>query len=304
MERIAYKGWQNCYRMSNGIIDLIATTDVGPRLIRFGFSGDVNEFKEYPDMLGKTGGEEFRLYGGHRLWHAPEARPRTYYPDNVPVTIEQHSEWVRLIQPVENTTGIQKEMDVALSVDAACVRVTHRLRNTNLWAVELAPWALSVMAPGGRVLLPLPPRGSHEANLVPANTLTMWAYTDMSDPRWTWGRKYVMLRQDPQRTEPQKVGLMVPNGWVAYARDGHLLVKLFHHVSGAPYPDWGCSVETFTNAEMLEVETLGPTVTLQPNGAVEHVETWWLYRDVPVPTSDADIDAHVLSKVTRARTAS
>src|SRR5688500_11349363 len=106
MEKIDYKGWPNCYRLSNGVVDLVITTDVGPRVIRFGFLGEDNEFKEYAEMSGKTGGDEWRIYGGHRLWHAPEAAPRTYFPDNAPVQIEEHAGFVRLIQSVETTTGI------------------------------------------------------------------------------------------------------------------------------------------------------------------------------------------------------
>ena len=297
MEKIAYRGWPNCYRLSNGLVDLIVTADVGPRIIRFGFPGEGNEFKEYADMVGKVGGDEWRLYGGHRLWHAPEAQPRSYFPDNGPVQVAEHAGLVRVVQPAEATTGIQKEIDLRLSPDRAHVQVTHRLRNTNLWAVVLAPWALSVMAQGGRVVLPLPPRGSHEENLQPANTLTLWAYTDMADPRWTWGTRYIMLRQDPQIARPQKIGLMNPEGWVAYARNGHLFVKTFDYLRGATYPDWGCSVETFTNADMLEVETLAPLALLQPGTTVEHVENWWLFRDVPLPEGDADIDRTVLPKV-------
>jgi len=302
MEKMNYKGWPNCYRLSNRLVDLIVTTDVGPRIIRFGFVGEDNEFKEYEDMVGKTGGDEWRIYGGHRLWHAPEAMPRTYFPDNSPIQIEQHAGFVHLIQPLEATTGIQKEMDVHLAPDEARVAVTHRLRNTNLWAVELAPWALSVMAPGGKAIIPLPPRGSHEGNLLPTGTITLWAYTDMTDPRWTWGSKYVMLRQDARMEQPQKVGMMVPDGWIAYAHHGHLFVKKFGYVQGARYPDLGCSVEAFTNADMLEVETLGPFVHLQPDASVEHVEYWFLFRDVPVPKDDADVDRDVLPKATEAAT--
>ena len=80
VEKTEYRGWQNCYRLSNNLVDLIVTTDVGPRVIRFGFVGEENEFKEYEELMGRTGGAEWRIYGGHRLWHAPEARPRTYYP--------------------------------------------------------------------------------------------------------------------------------------------------------------------------------------------------------------------------------
>lgn len=297
MEKIHYKGWPNCYRLSNGLVDLIVTTDVGPRIIRFGFVGQDNEFKEYEDMVGKRGGDEWRIYGGHRLWHAPEAQPRTYYPDNSPVTLEEHSGFVRVIQPTEATTGIQKEMDIHLSPDEAHVEVVHRLRNRNPWTVELAVWALSVMAQGGRAIIPLPPRGSHEENLQPTSSMTLWAYTDLADPRWTWGTKYVMLRQDPQAEEPQKVGMMVPEGWAACARDGHLFVKKFDYVQGGRYPDFGCSVEAFANADMLELETLGPLVHLQPGAAVGYVEHWFLFLDVPVPEDDADVEVHVLPRV-------
>ncbi len=297
LTKLEYGGWPNCYRLANDLVDLVLTTDVGPRIIRFGFLGEENEFKEYAGMLGQTGGREWRIYGGHRLWHAPEVIPRTYHPDNFPLQLEEHDGFVRLVQPTETSTGIQKEMDLRLSPDVAQVQVTHRLRNRGPWGVELAPWALSVMAAGGVAIVPLPPRGTHPEFLLPASTITLWAYTDMSDPRWTWGQKYVLLRQDSQAMTPQKAGYVVPDGWVAYARGGRLFVACFDYVDGAPYPDLGCCAETWTDPEMLELETLGPLTRLPPNGEVEHVERWSLFRDVPVPQSDADVDERVLPKV-------
>ncbi|MGD9144665.1 MAG: hypothetical protein PVI80_03810 [Anaerolineae bacterium] len=297
MERISYKGWPNCYRLSNGLVDLVVTADVGPRIIRLGFVGQDNEFKEFSDMLGQTGGDEWRIYGGYRLWHAPEAQPRTYYPDNEPVQVKEQDGFVRIVQSTEPTTGIEKQIDLWLSPDEAHVIVTGRLRNKNLWPVELAPWSLSVMAQGGVAILPLPPRGSHAENLQPTSSLTLWAYTDMSDRRWTWGSRYVLLRQEPDMETPQKVGALVPDGWLAYARNGHLFVKTFDHVPGASYPDLGCSAEIFTNADFLEAESLAPLVSLEPGAAVEHVEHWFLFRDVPMPENEADVEAHVLPQV-------
>jgi hypothetical protein len=297
MEKISYGGWQNCYRLANGIIELVVTGDVGPRIIRLGFPGQDNEFREFEPMLGQTGGDEFRIYGGHRFWHAPEVMPRTYQPDNAPVAVEEHDGVVRFTPPTEPATGIQKVIEIRLWPNQPRATVTHRLHNQGMWGVELAPWALSVMNKGGRCIIPLPPRGSHTDNLLPANLMTMWAYTNMADPRWTWGEKYIMLRQDPTVAKPQKAGVMVTDGWVAYARNGHLFVKQFAYQPGAPYPDWGCSVETFTFSEMLEVETLGPLVTLKPGATVEHVEEWSLFDDVPMPQNDADVDRDVLPKV-------
>ena len=78
IETIAYGGWDNCLRLSNDKIEIVITLDVGPRLIRLGFPGGPNHFKEFPETLGQTGGTEWNSYGGHRLWHAPEQMPRTY----------------------------------------------------------------------------------------------------------------------------------------------------------------------------------------------------------------------------------
>jgi hypothetical protein len=64
MQKVEYKGWKNCYRVENGQIELIITADVGPRIICYRFIGKDNEFKEYPEMMGKTGGDEWRIYGG------------------------------------------------------------------------------------------------------------------------------------------------------------------------------------------------------------------------------------------------
>ena len=289
MEKISYKGWENCYRLANRQVDLVITGDVGPRIIRFGFVGQHNEFKEFEEMMGQTGGDEWRIYGGHRLWHAPEEKPRSYIPDNSPIEVKETGGTVHIVQPVEAATGIQKEIDICLDPDQPKVELVHRLINRNLWAVELAPWALSVMAPGGVAILPIPPRGSHETNLLPSHTMTFWAYTDMADPRWTWGRRCILLRQEVNCPGPQRIGLMVPQGWAAYARLNHLFVKKFTFFPGETYPDAGCSVESFTNSDFLEVETVGPMIKLQPGQAVEHGETWQLFDQAPAPQNEADV---------------
>ena len=87
VEKTAYKGWANCYKVSNGEVELIVTADVGPRIMRYGFVGGQNLLKEYTDQLGKSGEEKFQLRGGHRVWKAPEDPIATWAPDNVPVQV-------------------------------------------------------------------------------------------------------------------------------------------------------------------------------------------------------------------------
>ena len=54
VEKISYKGWPNCYRVSNGEVELVVTGDIGPRIMRYGFVGGQNLFKEFAEQMGKT----------------------------------------------------------------------------------------------------------------------------------------------------------------------------------------------------------------------------------------------------------
>ena len=292
METVNYGGWPNCIRISNGEIELVATTDVGPRIIRLGFVGGQNLFKNYEAVLGRTGDAEWHNYGGHRLWHAPEVYPRTYAPDNGPA---QH-DWdgaTLVLGNTEGGNGLEKEIRLTVSPASPCVEVSHRITNRNPWAVELAPWALSVMAPGGRAIYPQEDFRPHPDVLTPARPLVLWHFTDMSDPRWTWGRRYIQLRQDPAATTKQKVGLLNKQGWAAYVLGGDALVIRYAYDPAATYADMGCNTETYTDPEMLEVETLGPLTRLEPGAHVDHVEDWTLAK-LECGSSDAEIDEKLL----------
>ncbi len=119
MEKINFGGWNTCYRLSNGVVEVVITGEVGPRIIHFGLTNGENVFKEFSQMMGRTGGDEWRVYGGHQLWHAPEQHPHTYFPDNSPVRAEAIPRGARIIQPIEPTTGIEKTMDITLAGGAA-----------------------------------------------------------------------------------------------------------------------------------------------------------------------------------------
>ncbi|GAB4122593.1 MAG: hypothetical protein Fur005_03700 [Roseiflexaceae bacterium] len=294
MQQISYGGWPTCYRLSNGIIELIVTADVGPRVIHFGFVGGANQFMEDSGALGLTGGDEWRMYGGHRLWHAPEVQPRTYEPDNFPVTVSESDGWVSFLSRPVIENGTQKQIDIRLSADTAQAELVHRIRNVGRWPIELAPWAISVMAPGGVAILPLPPAKAHADALLPATPLVLWSYTDLTDPRWVFGKRHILLRQDPHATHAQKAGLRSPDGWIGYARDGQLMIKRIEDVPGGNYPDLGCNIESYTSDAMLEIETLAPLRVLEPGQEATHTEHWSLFDHVPMPQNDADVIATIL----------
>jgi hypothetical protein len=309
IKTVPFKGWKNNLQIVNGAAELIITLDVGPRIISYSLNGGPNMFKEFEDQIGKSGESTWMIRGGHRLWHAPEDAKRTYALDNSPIKYQQLGAGsVRLIQPIESITGIQKEIDITLDSATSHVVLVHRLRNTTKTAVELAPWALSVLAPGGTAIIPLPEKIAHPGSLapgekpdlrgfVPNQSLILWPFTDLGDARFRWGTRYITLRQDASAKKPTKLGVSLKTGWVAYIREGYLFVKGIAYTEGRHYPDDGSNFETFTNSEMLEVESLGPLDRIAPGTAVEHREQWWLLKGIPNDTSEAAIDANIRPRV-------
>jgi len=294
VEKVVYKGWRNCYRISNGEVELIATSDVGPRVIRFGFVGGQNVFKEFTEQLGKSGEDKFQLRGGDRVWKAPEDPVATWAPDNVAVEISVTGNGLIARAPVEPLTHLRKEIEIRMAERGTGVTVVHRVRNESLFPLEYSAWALTMMAPGGVAISGFPPRGKHPANLEATNPLVMWAYTNLADKRWTFTKKYLTLRQDPNNSDAQKLGMFNPHTWGAYVLNGEVFIKQAAGDAHASYPDFGCSFETFTNNEFLEMETLSPLKKVAPGETVEQTEHWSLHKNVRLKElTDAAIDAEI-----------
>lgn len=293
MEKIAYLGLPNCYRLANQTVELIVTTDVGPRILHYSYTGQESLLGEAKEMIVQTELGEWRAWGGHRLWAAPEALPRTYAPDSHPLAFEFSGEnSIRLTPPIETATGLQKEMTVTLVESGTEIRITHRLTNRGLWAIEIAAWALTIMngRDGGEVILPQEPYISWAERLLPARPMVLWHYTDLSDPRWKIGPKFIRLRADANMSDPQKLGIANKQGWAAFHRKDTLFVKSVPYLPDATYPDYGCNTETYTAGEFIELETLSPLCRLEPGAGIEHIERWHLFRDIILCGDDMELD--------------
>jgi len=249
-------------------------TDIGPRILyvasrrrpRF------NLFGVLPDAGIAMADGFWRIYGGHRLWSSPEAKPRSYSMDDKPVRIVVEEDRIMVNGNPEIQNSTQKKITIEPLSDAG-VRVIHDIKNIGRWPIELGCWALTVMRKNGFAVMPLKPAKVDEEGLLPDRHISLWPYTDPSDVRLTFANGYVFVKQDPQIPKPVKIGAMANPAWTAYWVDGTVFVKEFSMEEGE-YPDFGCSVEVYTNAAMLELETVGPMRRLQPSESVQHTEIW------------------------------
>ena len=293
IEKTPFLGWPNCVRLSNDHFELIATTDIGPRVLFFGRKGGDNQLAVIPETAGLTGGDQWRLYGGHRLWNAPEHFPNSYYPDNGPVQLVEDKDFIRLVQPEETTTHIRKEIEIRLPPSEPKVEILHRLVNCASTPQMLSPWAITAYIAGGIGILPFKLDRDNSAPK-PGFIFSAWDYNDLADPRLHWHSRCLLVRQEAGISRWLKVGLNSSLGVMAYLRERDLFIKRYPVISGGDYPDNGSTSECWTNDVYLELESLAPLQMVPPGGAAQHTENWSLQElDSPIHKPD-EIVAQVL----------
>lgn len=277
MKEIEYLGI-NCVQISNDSLVVLVTQSVGPRVISIRVNGGENLFAELPETTLSTPGQDpFYLYGGHRLWQAPEAPETTYLPDDVPVKIVPMEQGCHVVQPVQKHASIQKELKIELDPVVSKVNVEHTLTNIGDSPFTCAVWAITQLKIGGISILPLY-TDFYNANQYMANrSINLWPYTDIGSSCITWNNNFITI--DSQTSKPIKVGFPNPRGWLAYWRDGFLFVKRAMYDFDVDYYDFGSSSECYCNHQFTELETLGPITTILPGESARHDETWEIYSN-------------------------
>src|SRR5690242_15679857 len=124
------------------------------RIVRFAPKGKANLFADLGNSPMDTPYGKFIFRGGHRLWHSPEAMPRTYIPDNEGGVVSEVPNGVRIEMPAEPWTHIAKAVEIRLNPDQPQAIIHHELRNDGAWAVEFSPWALTMLRQGGVGIFP------------------------------------------------------------------------------------------------------------------------------------------------------
>lgn len=276
-----YKDYGRVVSVTNGCIKAYITVDLGPRVIFFGkvdgqnFMNDNRKCfgtltdKAFEDYFGK--GTFFENLGGHRTWISPESYPETYNPDNYEVKYYILDNGAVFTPVPETANGVQKTLTVTMG-EGAEMQVKMDVKNISGEDKEFAIWGLSVSATGGTAIIPM---NTNDTGLLSNRIISVWPYTDLSDDRIFYGKRFITLRQDVTATTPIKLGFDLNGGKVHYLLGEEVFTKSYKTLHPtAKYPDGGCSFETYNCGDFIELESLSELRTVKPGETSTLTETW------------------------------
>jgi hypothetical protein len=241
-------------------------TTVGPRIIGlYAKQSDLELLVQTPDIHWPTPHGEYYLYGGHRVWKAPEDSFYNCPEDQVTVIVEKDK--VRLQGPID-ASGLQKEISFCLDENRVLLR--HQITWHGQEPIELAPWTITQLPLGGAAILP---QSSRKEGSAPTRSLALFPYATITDPRLELHDDVILVHGSANQ-KVFKAGSYNPFGWAAYLLEKALFIKRFPVSDFRALPDMGSNVETYVHDLYLELETLGKLTLLNPGKSVIFEETW------------------------------
>jgi len=265
-------------------LSVTVTTAMGPRILGFAGPDGRNVLADLPDVrISLPGLPDYRLLGGHRLWNTPEVPAVTYRPDDAPVTVTEVAGGVLLAGAPDPVQGVAKSIRVTLADGA--LHLEHTLRNVRDVPIETAPWAITQVPPAGEAWLPVT-MGDLNGPWLPNRALVLWPYSAVGDPRLILGDDIVRVRGVAGAAGRVKIGTQRQRGWIAW-RDGGTLLLVETAQEAGTFGDMGASLQCYSCGDFVELETLGPVVTLAPGATVAHNQRWRLLAVDPAASPDA-----------------
>ena len=292
----SYLNLGSALKLSSGKLEVIVPLEIGPRIMHLSLIGKPSVIETEASLEEKLpNGDVVRLYGGHRVWHSPEAFPRSYMPDNDPLeSYELYDNGIKLVQKEEPWTQMKKCIELFFEGDH--IRVVNSITNNNAWPIEFSVWALTIGSLGGREIVPVVQRNT---GLQTNTGYRSWPYSRLNDPRVNWGQRYIVVDHDPNDTTAFKFGYGNELGWMAYFNHDQCLVKCFDYIRGAKYPDEGSQFQTYSTYWGIELESLSPLKLVKPGKTYSYEERWYVCEANGLPPTDEDGIADVMAPIAK-----
>ncbi len=295
VEKIEYRGWENCYRLSNSKISVIINAAAGGRIMAYERDG-INIIYENPDQDGKLLADylknKFDPDGG-RFDYGQELTTR----DKHAITFmgEWHGEimndhCLKIISQPDRNLGILSVRMFELDPITSQLSVTQIMKNISSEPTSYFFWGRTLVKVGGKLLTPLNPKSAMPGNW----GRYIWGdpvefKVDTSDPGVQI--KNNMFSLVPTIAGNEKYGTDSREGWMAYGYKGLLFIKKYHFYENMSYTEHFNQTNIFyTNKKLFaEMEPISPTALLQPGEEYSYSENWYLIEYPPASDINFDI---------------
>jgi len=272
--RTSHDGWNDCVRMSNGLIDLVACPGIGGRVVHFSRTGKTSILLVNPEAKGKSpprrdkpqDGGIWHPWGAF-LWIAPETPASFLFNEPYTAVITKDQKLVMTGQPVP-FTNTRKRIEIQMAEDKPKVRLDFFLTNVGTRSIRHALWCSFIVPNGGTVVAPTSAKSRFKDGYRKMHPfgLDQVFRTD----------RHLILKRLPAFKGYMEFGADPEEGWIAYHGKEDLFYKEFPVFPGREY-DGQCPIKIYSDVRFTELESLSPLYEIGPGQTVSYWETWSLY---------------------------
>lgn len=267
--------WGKVLWLANDNVEIGVALEFGIRVVHLSCVGCDNLFYVQPEDLsdGFTSDDGWKLYGGHRIWMAPESEA-SCYPDNDPVKWEETGDGVLITQNVDPLLGVCKTLDIAFLGDGG-IKLTQSIYNATDKPIDGAAWGVNTLDAGGIARISFASNDRRGFN--PHRVVSLWSDTNLHDPRLAFEKDQLTATFLPLK-DYLKVGLYCMEGKAVFENKGQKFILCFDAQPLNLYPDFGCNFELYMCSRFMELESLGVMTHILPGECASHSETWYLSK--------------------------
>ncbi|MBR5529668.1 MAG: hypothetical protein IKU57_04250 [Oscillospiraceae bacterium] len=267
--------WGKVLWLQNAGVEIGVALDFGIRIVHLSCEGMENLYYVQPNDLSDNFVQQngWRVYGGHRLWLAPECADSYCPSEQAPIRYTVLENGVILQQDTEPLLQISKRLQITFLEDGN-VALDHEITNCSDKTITGASWGVNTLDGGGQAKIAFP--GQRGFN--PKRVVSVWGLTNLHDPRIQFEKDSVTATHMAEVTDYFKIGLYANPGEAVLKNKGQELTITFDAQPLECYMDNGCNFELYLCSRFMELETLGTRTVMQPGESASHREVWHLKK--------------------------
>ncbi|MCD6416473.1 MAG: DUF4380 domain-containing protein [Planctomycetes bacterium] len=290
VERVNFHGWRQAYLLTNGETDVVFVPQVA-RIMKYAPTGGenmlwINEMI-LPERPVESKMEGWQNYGGYKLWPAPQRNwgwppPPALDGGECSVQVGEDGALTVTGQASEDC-GIRFDRRIELAPEGSRLQVRQTMVNVSDNPVTWAIWDVTQVSTRGVGFIPLAPGAE-----------CRFASLDEGNEHWTLLDNMLLAR----RVEgSDKVFVSGPPGCIGSVEDGLLYLKTFDMPKQAPPQPEAVREIYVGDIGYMELEVVGPEVTLQPGESASLTEVWRLLPFQEKPKSDKELANLIQQKI-------